>query len=210
MFQPQTLDDVIGQRHVVQRLKMLVDQPRRCCLLLEGEPGIGKSATARAFANDLGCEDEFAGKWYVPCAEFGIDDAKAMFNHTLRLRYNNAKGFSCLILEEAEWMSPQLQRFLKTALDPVGHVFPRNLIVVATSNGAGKLDKALLERFHLFSFSCGPAFAESCQERLRELWEEQTGGLPPPEMSDWGFDGDRFSMRQALQRLETELLFAPV
>ena len=39
------------------------------------------------------------------------------------------------MLEEMEWLTPQCQRFLKDALDPAGSM-PRNLVVVATSNGA--------------------------------------------------------------------------
>ena len=191
-LQPRSLDDIVGQPQV-RHLKALVAQPYASCWLLEGAPGTGKTATSQALAAELGCYDEFSGRWQVPCTELGIDEAKKMFRQTLRLRYGSESGFNILILEELEWLSPQTQRFLKDALDPLTRL-PSNLIVVGTSNGAGNLDRALLQRFRLLAYGNGPTFAEACLGHLADM----CNGSLPAGWQSWGSTEDGFSMRVAI------------
>ena len=74
--------------------------------------------------------------------------------------------------------------------------------MIATSNGAGKLQEALLERFDIYSFSGGPTFASACQDRLAEIWKLETGqNVMPPGSDDWGHKEKRFSMRGALNTM---------
>lgn len=203
-LQPKSLNEVIGQP-CVRHLQDLVAQPHASCWMMEGEPGTGKTASTHALATELGCHDEFTGKWHVPCTELGIDNAKELFSRTLRLRYGSESGFNVLILEECEWLSAACQRFLKDALDPLTRL-PRNLIVVATSNDSSGLDEALLERFRLLAFSSGPYFREACLERLAVVWEQLTGNpCLPPSASGWGVKGDRFSMRLAISSFSQAL-----
>ena len=203
-LKPKTLDNVVGQP-CVRFLKDLAASPSASCWMLEGQPGVGKTASAHALATELGCHDEFTGKWHVPCTELGIDHAKELFGRTLRLRFGSESGFNVLILEECEWLSPACQRFLKDALDPLTRL-PKNLIVVATSNDSSGLDEALLERFRLLAFSSGPHFREACLERLGVVWEQLTGNqCLPPSASGWGVRGERFSMRIAISNMTNAL-----
>jgi len=79
------------------------------------------------------------------------------------------------------------------------------VIVIATSNDAASLDRALLQRFNLLSFSCGEYFQEACMERLTKVWESETGQMMlPPSAKLWGDDGQGFSMRVALNHLSQE------
>ena len=165
---------------------------------------IEEPMTMQALAADLACFDEFSGRWQVRCADFSVDAARDMFNRTLRLRFDN-RGWNVLVLEELEWISAQCQRFLKDALDPLTSL-PKNLIVVATSNGVDGLDRALLQRFRRFTFDSGPGFAQACRQEIVRRWRDKTGDAPlPHDWTKWGQDGDDFSMRLALQELEDHL-----
>jgi replication-associated recombination protein RarA len=206
-YRPRSLADIVGQPGPVRYLRRLAESPQRACILLESAMGgTGKTATAQAFAAELGCLDEFTGLWRIGCADFGVDAARELFGRTLRLRWGSKSGFAVLVLEELDWLSPQTQRYLKDALDPIGSM-PSKLVVVGTSNGAGGLLPALIQRFRVFSFSSGPTFAAACQERLAQIWTAEAPAREmPPGWQSWGYrDGD-YSMRLALASLEDALM----
>jgi DNA polymerase III delta prime subunit len=209
-YRPRSLDDIVGQPPV-RMLRALAANPYSCCVLLEcAKGGVGKTSAAIAFANELGCEDEFSGLHIVPCSEFGVDVARRMFQGgdgyaaTLRLRPMQGNGWHCLILEEFDWLPSQTQRFLKVALETK---LPGKCIVIATSNGAGNLDAALLQRFRCYSFASGKQFAAAAQSRLAEIWRLEVGDIDMPVgWKHWGVVEDgNFSLRVALDRMQDYL-----
>ena len=216
--EPQSLAEIVGQpcvRHLkayadaCQAANLKGERAASKCWLLTGSTGTGKSSSAIALSHELGCHDEFTGRWRFGCAELSVEKARDLFDGTLRLRYGSTSGFKCLILEELEWISPQCSRLLKMTLDPLGKLLP-NLCVVATSNDISGLDDALLSRFKHMPYSDGQHFAQACQAKLLKLWQEQTGlDEPPAGSSIWGWDirGKKvtFDMRQALSSLQDAL-----
>lgn len=200
LFVPATLDDIVGQP--IERLKQSMKYPRQSAWMLVGPPGTGKTITTRIVANMIGCTDEWHGLHHVPCTSFGIDQAKQLF-HELRLR--SLSGKHLLILEECEWLSAQVQRFLKDALDPATNM-PDSLIVFGTSNGIDGLDEALVDRFNVIEFSANEQFAASCHEKIRSIWMRLMNEEPPAEYKRWGYgDSGNFSMRRAIKHAESAL-----
>ena len=208
-YRPASLDEVVGQS-AIRGLKSLAARPYACCVLLECEHGgVGETSAALAFARDLGCEDEWSGLHVVPCSEFTVDVARRFFEGDgscplLRLRPFRGRGWQVLVLEEFDWLPTQTQRFLKVALETR---LPDSCIVIATSNGAGRLDAALLQRFRIYQFSAGKQFAEACQAKLLEVWRTEAGNLPvPDEFAFWGNQGGgNFSLRVALDQMQQYL-----
>src|SRR5262245_39506925 len=117
-YRPRTLGDVVGQPMAVATLRQLVREPEPCCLLFEGGPGLGKTASALAFARELGCADEFSGLEILPASELDIERCRDLFEVTLRLRPLEGKGWHVLILEELDGVgSKQVERYLKVRLE---------------------------------------------------------------------------------------------
>jgi replication-associated recombination protein RarA len=203
-YQPVRLDEIVGQPGVVRRLKTLCIEPYPCCILLTGAGGVGKSATAQALIKDLKVNAwsvmEYSG------ADLKIEDVNRLFGHTFRLCPMMGSDWHVLLIEELEFVaSKQVNSALKNHLSEQN--MPSRLIVVATSNDSSGLDRALLQRFDVFPFSSGPTFAESCQDRLRWIWELEAGADTPFPLGleSLGWENDRYSMRLALSALQGEL-----
>lgn len=200
-YRPRGLHEIVGQP-AVRFLMGLVADPFPTCVLLESSVGgTGKTTAALALAAELGCLDEMSGLIVQPCSELSVDRARELFTATLRYRPFEGRGWRVLVLEELDWVSPQVQRFLKVALETN---LPKKCIVVATSNDSSKLDRPLLQRFTNYSFVAGASFAEDCRERIAEIWNLELPGEPlPPGWESWGeVEGGAFSMRKALDGMQ--------
>ena len=201
LYQPKTLSDIVGQPAVVRRLQRIVAAPSPCCLLLEGKGGTGKSATAKALIHDLEV-DELYGVHEYSGANFKIEDVRRLFGQAFRFRPMGSVAWTVLLIEELEFAaSREVNSALKDNLSEQN--MPPHLIVIATSNDASGLDEALLQRFDVFPFSCGPTFAEACQERLAAIWAQLAGqDVPMPLGVDMmGWRGESYSMRRAMSAL---------
>lgn len=53
-LRPQTLDEIIGQKHVIETLKKVAKNKLNTSFIFFGESGTGKTSTAIALANDIG------------------------------------------------------------------------------------------------------------------------------------------------------------
>jgi MoxR-like ATPase len=205
-YRPRRLAEIVGQPQIY-KLMALAARPRRSCWLCTGDPGTGKSATAHALAEELGCS--IFSKHPLKASDLNKDTAEQLFNQTLRSIPMDRAPVHLVILEEFErCVSAEVRAFLKGALDTGVEAedggLPHRCVVVATSNDVSKIEPALLERFSLLNFSSGPEFALACQERLAAIWEAECPGVDmPKDWFLWGWQDElsRFSMRVALRAM---------
>lgn len=64
-YRPKTLDDVINQEEVITSLKNILRTKAVPHMLFSGPPGVGKTATAHAFARDLYGPNYIEDGWFV-------------------------------------------------------------------------------------------------------------------------------------------------
>jgi replication-associated recombination protein RarA len=210
-YRPKHLVEVVGQPVALQ-LAEIAHNPRPCCLLLEGPTGVGKSTAAQCLANDLGCREE--GQLLESCYTIGAGELDALalkhwFGPESPFRYRcGGKGFHCLIVEELETMTAAQQLLAKDALERKLSHF--RVIVVATSNNARGLQRAILDRFWLYPFSSGPEFAVAVNDWLPTVWRNEVGdGVDMPYgWQRFGWEGEEFSARRAIDALERYVMLA--
>lgn len=199
------LDTVVGQgtalRPVLHWLSAKLQGkpvPAKCWAFL-GEPGVGKTHSAKCLAKDLGAADDLSGLYEVTASELSIDKCRQLFDRDMRLHNMFGGKEKVLLIEELELLSPAAQVFLKVQLENL----PKNVTVVATSNDVGRLQYALVERFHLRKFDSTGDFGVRFTAHIRAVWFARHNELPPAQHVVWGWEGTRFSARTALRDMET-------
>ncbi|MFP6768995.1 MAG: Holliday junction branch migration DNA helicase RuvB [Planctomycetaceae bacterium] len=109
-LRPLALDDVVGQRKVVERLRIILEAARRrgdplSHLLLDGPPGIGKTTLATVLPRELG-------------ADVQITSGPSLSAPKDLLPYlTNATRGSVLFIDEIHRLPPTVEEFIYPAME---------------------------------------------------------------------------------------------
>lgn len=122
-YRPATLEEVVGQDHVINSLKSLFkDKKHPHAYLFTGESGCGKTTLSRLVAKEMGC-DEGNILEIDAASHNGIEDVRDLLASLHYATFgNNPNKFivldECHAFSKAAW-----QVFLKTIEEPPPHVY---------------------------------------------------------------------------------------
>ena len=137
-LRPQSLDEVVGQDHVLgpeAPIGRMLAQGRLASLILWGPPGVGKTTIARLLADAAGLEFDA-----ISAVFSGVADLKKAFE---RARHRRASGQGTLLFVD------EIHRFNRAQQDgflPVAEEGIITLVGATTENPSFELNAALLSR----------------------------------------------------------------
>jgi putative ATPase len=138
-IRPRTLDDLVGQRHVLDEgsaLRRAIEDDRPPSMILFGPPGVGKTTLARIVAERTGADFE-----ELSAVSARVDDVRAVIRQA-RDRLGANQQRTILFIDE-------IHRFDKRQQDTVLHAVEEGtvtLIGATTENPYFQVNSALLSR----------------------------------------------------------------
>ena len=149
-YRPDSLDEVIGNERQVDTLKGWVDDSRVPNVLLEGPAGVGKTASARAFAKEV-----FGDSWKSNFIDFnastdrGIDVVRNDIKNAARQAPAAGYEYKIIFLDESDSMSRDGMSALRRTMEQ----FSDQTVFFLSVNYKSKLIDPIQSRCSVLSFS---------------------------------------------------------
>ena len=143
-LRPQTLDDYIGQKHLVGEkaiLRQMIESGRIASFILWGPPGVGKTTLAKIIANKL--DRPF---YTLSAVTSGVKDVREVIEKAKQNRFFSQGGNPILFIDEIHRFSKSQQDSLLGAVEN-GTV---TLIGATTENPSFEVITPLLSRCQVY------------------------------------------------------------
>lgn len=147
-YRPDTLDEIVGQDHVIPALKRIIARtkteggvPPHCLFI--GPPGCGKTSAGIAMAKEL-----WDDKWTHHFKEFNASDVRKIDD--VRTRYkvlSQHKGDRMLLLDEADRMTIDAQHAMRRIMEKT-----KSTCFILTGNSKDSILDAIESRCVTFVF----------------------------------------------------------
>jgi len=164
-YRPQTLDDVVGQEQIVERLKRYVEENSMPNIMFTGSAGVGKTTCALALVKSL-----LGEYWQQNFLELNASDARGI--DTVRNEIKNfcklkAVGapFRIIFLDEVDNMTKDAQQALRREME----MYTKTSSFILSCNYSSKIIDPIQSRCAIFRFS--PIKSAQIIKRLQYITE---------------------------------------
>jgi len=160
-FRPGTLDGYIGNEHVIQKVKIFIENGDIPHLLFYGTAGTGKTTLAKIIANSVD-----ADLMYVNASdENSVDAVRDKIK-----RYASTVGFKrwkIVILDEADYLTPNAQAALRNLME----TYSKTTRFILTCNYVEKIIDPIQSRCQTFGIT--PPDKSVVAQRLVDVLNEK-------------------------------------
>lgn len=150
-YRPKTLDEIINQEEIVRSLKTVLGTKAVPHMLFTGPPGVGKTATAHAFARDL------YGERYIDDGHFmeinasderGIDVIREKVKTFARTIPMGGIGFKILLLDESDQLTADAQHAFRRVMEQ----YSTTCRFILAANYSNRIIEPIQSRCAIFRF----------------------------------------------------------
>lgn len=148
-YRPSNLDDVVGQDHIVERLKRYVNEHSMPNLMFTGPAGVGKTTTSIALAKSI-----LGEYWRQNFLELnasdarGIDTVRTNIKNFCRLKAVGAP-FRIVFLDEVDNMTKDAQHALRREME----MYTKTASFILSCNYSSKIIDPIQSRCAIFRFA---------------------------------------------------------
>jgi len=195
-YRPKTLDEVVGQKHVTERLKAYVASKNMPHLLLTGPAGTGKTTCSLALAKDM-FGDGWKGNFIELNAsdERGIDVVRGKIKEFARTAPIGEAEFKIIFMDEADALTSDAQAALRRTMER----YSRICRFILSCNYSSKIIDPIQSRCAVFRFS--PLNAEDVRRYLTDIVKKEKVNIDDKAM-DALVHVARGDMRRAINSLQ--------
>ena len=166
-YRPQNLDDVVGQDHIIQRLKRYIKEGSMPNLMFTGPAGVGKTTTALALGKAL-----LGEYWRQNFLELNASDARGI--DTVRHNIKNfcrlkavGSPFRIVFLDEVDNMTKDAQHALRREME----MYTKTASFILSCNYSSKIIDPIQSRCAIFRFT--PVKGHQIIKRLELIAEAE-------------------------------------
>lgn len=180
-YRPQSVDDLILPINLKKQLKEFVKLGEIPCILMSGSPGVGKTASALALCNDIGCSSQIInGSKDLSMEKLRTDVQSAASSRSLM----HPDKKKIIIIDEADGLRIEVQRALKTFIEE----FAPFCRFIFTCNEKNKIIPAIISRCANITYDIPENersnIAKSIFQRITSILDSQQISYKPEAVSE--------------------------
>ncbi|MGD0510958.1 MAG: replication factor C small subunit [Candidatus Micrarchaeaceae archaeon] len=184
-YRPKTLDDVIGQSLIVERLKSFVVRGNFPNMIFAGSPGVGKTACAVAMARDLYSDNmNGAFKELNASDERGIDVIRGAVKEFAKTISIAKVPIKIVFLDESDALTADAQHALRRTME----VFSSETRFILSANYASKIIEPIQSRCVVFRFK--PLTEDEMRKYITRIVEAERLDIDEKTISALIYVGD--------------------
>ncbi len=150
-YRPKSLDEVVGQEEVVSSLKNILHTKAVPHMLFAGPPGVGKTATAHAFARDLFGPNYIDDGYFLEINasdERGIQTIREKVKMFARQIPMGEYSFKILFLDESDQLTDDAQHAFRRVMEQ----FSVTCRFILAANYSNRIIEPIQSRCAVFRF----------------------------------------------------------